>query len=146
MLNYTVQADLAQSTVTLKYIATDGYNAESVAPVTLNIYYKPKDNPAVTFRTGTFVALSHSTFSISRSIITDDATITEYWYELPNGDPTPDWVDISNSSSSFVFNGTYPFFNSNLVEIVIFAKDEHDLVGQASVFIEPKSKTSLNYL
>ena len=143
VLNYTVPANLGSGTVTLKYIATDNHNPDSEATVTLNIKYKPKDNPAVTFRTGKMVALSHSTFNISKSIITDDAAITSYWYELANGDPIPTWMDITNTSTHFVFNGTYPTFSSQEFDLNIFAQDVDGLTGYATITISPQGRKYL---
>jgi hypothetical protein len=138
ILNHTVPANLGTGTVNLKYIATDNHNPDSETTVTLNIKYKPRDNPAVTFRTGTMVALSHSTFNISKNILTDDAAISSYSFELANGDPIPGWLDIATTSTLFLFNGTYPTFSSTEVDINIIAEDVDGLTGFATITIAPQ--------
>ena len=143
-VNFTLDSDLGVPTVSLTYFASDGHNPITELPLTLNLKYKPNDNPLILARTGAMMVLANSNFTINRNILTDDAVISSYAFELADGTPLPSWVDVtlpsSSASGDFEFNGTYPIFDSTPLEVRIIATDVDGLQGSASFFILPESK------
>jgi hypothetical protein len=132
------------SPVLLNIIADDYLNPPSSGVVTLRINFKPKDNSTVVMRTGEFVCLSHSTVYISKYILYDDDTITNYAFTLANGTAAPSWIQMTipsmSASGNFEFNGTYPVFENKIYEFKLTATDSNGLIGSANFFIEAKCK------
>lgn len=121
---------------------TDGYNPTEQVDITININYKPKDNPAVVVRSGEFICLQQSKFTISKNILTDDDTIVSYTLKLADGSAPPGWIQMKLPSATthgnFEFNGTYPIFENKDIEFMLEATDSKGLVGSANFFVQAK--------
>jgi hypothetical protein len=136
------------SPVLLKVFANDNFNPSTSGIVTLRINFKPKDNSTMIMRTGEFICLTHSTVYISKYILYDDDTITNYAFTLANGTAAPPWIQMTipsvSASGNFEFNGTYPVFENKIYEFKLTATDSNGLIGSANFFIEAKCKYLIN--
>jgi len=132
------------SPVYLSLIAQDDHNDPVTSTITINIRYKPLDNPAVVDRVGIFICLSPTVYSLTRNIITDDANIVDYQVEQADGSAIPPWISIQtpleSPSGNFEANGTYPTFENTEIIFTVTATDEHGLVGTANFSIVTKCK------
>ena len=144
VLRYFPQGN-ESSLFNLKLYATDSCNPPTEVILRLTIKFKPKDNPSIVYRTGEFVWTSFSSFEISRNILTDEDHLTDFTIALSDGSPVPSWLSISypneTTSGDFQFSGTYPTIDETLYEFIITATDSDAMSGEASFYIQTKSKT-----
>jgi len=134
-----------QSSPTIvKLIAEDAYNDPTESLITITIKFKPKDNPSVIERTGTFVCQSFSYFEISRNILIDEDIISSYTVTLNDSSPIPSWLQVyypdETTSGDFRFSGTYPTLDNTLYNFTISAQDSDGMIGTASFYIQSKRK------
>ena len=132
------------SPLTLRVYASDSYNPTTETTLKMIIKFKPKDNPSIVDRTGEFVWTSFSSFEISRNILTDEDHLTDFTITLSDGSPVPSWLSVSypneTTSGDFQFSGTYPTIDETLYEFIITATDSDSMSGDASFYIQTKSK------
>ncbi|CAI2365637.1 unnamed protein product [Moneuplotes crassus] len=141
-LSYTPFGDLF-GPIMLKLIARDDYNDPVVVDITLQLNYRPRDNPIILDRNGEFMVKEFSYYEIPNTIISHYEPISTYWVTLNDGfTPPPSWLTISDPHSSasgnFEFFGTYPTSTHEVIILRLYARDSLNREGFATITIESK--------
>lgn len=115
------------SPIQLKISAADAHNVPTDVVINYVTDFAPKDNPAVSVRTGELVSLFLGRFQLSKDLITDEDPNLSYNLQYPNGTAPPSWLimkvpSVSNSGD-FEFSGTYPVFEDKQIELQLVATD-----------------------